>query len=80
VWTNGGFFRANAGDVTWRVERTADLSGSAWDTIATKQGSQPWSGPAAIEETDNGSVKLVLVHDLDSSPKQRYLRLRVTHP
>ena len=85
VWTNGGFAvrfpRANADDITWRVERAADLSGHAsWDTLATKQGSQPWSGPAVVEETDNGSLKLVLVHDPDSSAKQHYLRLRVTRP
>ena len=49
-------------------------------TLATKQGSQPWSGPAVVEETDNGSLKLVLVHDPDSSAKQHYLRLRVTRP
>ena len=85
VWTNGGFAvqfpRAIADDVTWRVERAADLSGQAsWENIATKQGSLPWSGSAVVEETDYGSRKLVLAHEPDSSPKQRYLRLRVTRP
>jgi hypothetical protein len=85
VWTNGVFAvrfpRATADDITWRVERAGDLSGNAsWDTIATKQGSQPWSGPAVVEEMDNGSQKLVLVHDPDPSAKQRYLRLQVTRP
>jgi hypothetical protein len=84
VWTNGGFAirfpRANADDITWRVERAGDLSGDAsWDTIATKQGAQPWSGPAVVEETDNGSGKLVLVYDPDSSATQHYLRLQVSH-
>ena len=85
VWTNGGFAlrfpRADVNDISWWVEGKADLSGSAsWDSLATKQGSQPWSGPAAVEETDNGSLKLVLVHDPDSSARQHYLRLRVTRP
>lgn len=85
VWTNGGFAvrfqRSNADDVTLRVERTADLSGPAsWDIIALKDGSQPWEGRALVEETDNGSGAVVLVHDPDSTRKQRYLRLQVTHP
>jgi hypothetical protein len=86
VWTNGGFAvrfpRATADDITWLVQRTADLSApAAWATIATRQGSQPWSGPAAVEEADNGSLKLVLVQDPpDSSAKQHYLRLQVTRP
>ena len=85
VWTNGGFAvrfpRSTADDITWRVERAGDLSGAgSWDTIALKQGSQPWSGPAAVEEADNGSRKLVLAHDPDPSAKQHYLRLQVTRP
>jgi hypothetical protein len=85
VWTNGGFAvrfpRADADDITWLVEGTADLSAPAsWDTIAIKQDGQPWSGPATVEETTNGPGLLVLVHDPYSTVKQRYLRLQVTRP
>jgi hypothetical protein len=85
VWTNGGFAvqfpRANADDITWLVEGTAELTAPVpWATIAVKHGGQPWSGSAAVEETDNGSGSLVLVHDPNSSAKQRYLRLQVTRP
>ena len=85
VWTNGGFAlqfpRAEVSDITWWVEGAEDLFGSAsWGSLATKQGSQPWSGPAAVEEMDNGSLKLVLVHDPDSSARQHYVRLRITRP
>jgi hypothetical protein len=85
VWTNGGFAvrftRSTADDVSWDVERAAAMSAHpSWEIIATKQGSQLWSGPAAVEEWDNGSRKLVLVHDPDSSATQHYLRLRVTRP
>ena len=85
VWTNGGFAvrfpRAIADDITWLVERTAAMSAHpSWESIATKHGSQPWSGPAAVEETDSGLGELVLVHDPDSSARQHYLRLRITRP
>ena len=83
VWTNGAFAlrfpRSAADDITWRIQSAGRLDGpSAWSTIATKHGAQPWSGPAVVEETDNGSGKLVLVHQPDPSYRTLYLRLQVT--
>ena len=85
VWTNGSFAvrfpRALVDDITWQVESATNLSGFVpWTSIATKQGNQPWTGPATVDETANGSGKLVLVHDPASSAQQHYLRLRVNRP
>jgi hypothetical protein len=85
VRTNGGFAvqfpRADVDDVTWQVQGSTNLSGSVfWENLATKSGNMPWSGPAQVEETDQGAVKWVLVFDPDSSASQRFLRLQISRP
>ena len=85
IWTNGSFAvqfpRADVDDVTWQVQGATNLSGSVfWESLTTKSGSQPWSGPAQVEEIDQGAGKLVLVLDPDSSASQHFLRLQVSRP
>jgi hypothetical protein len=85
VWTKGAFAvrfpRSTADDITWRVQSADSLSAAAvWDTLATKHGTQPWSGHVVVEETDNGSGKLVLVCEPGSPRRPHYLRVQVTRP
>ncbi len=82
-FTNGflvvQFPRANVPDVTWRVERATALS-NAWQSIATKQGAQNWTGPATVQESDNGTTKTVIVTDPAGPGPEHFIRLRVTQP
>jgi hypothetical protein len=84
MWTNGTFAiqfpRALADDITWNIERSADLSVPMWELIASKQGNQPWTGSATVNETDSGSGKFVSVTDPASADAAHFVRLRVTRP
>lgn len=63
-------------DLTYTVEASNDLS--TWTTIATKNFSASWSGPAAVTvgNPNNGFVR-VNVHDAGGTSR-RFVRLRVT--
>ncbi len=85
VWTNGNFAiqfpRANVSDITWFVEETSALSDNpTWAIIASKQGTQPWAGPATVQETDNNGTENVSVLDPDSTANAHYVRLRISRP
>ena len=85
LWTNGTFViqfpRAAVDDITWNVEGTTSLStNTSWYPIATKQGTQPWTGSATVQETDNNGAKLVSIIDPNSSSTEHYIRLRVIRP
>jgi hypothetical protein len=70
------FPRSNGDDISWHVERATSLSLNDWQPIATKQGLQPWTGPATVDEINN----VVSVTDSDSTASEHYFRLRVTRP
>jgi hypothetical protein len=74
------FRRADFDDVTWHVERATSLPNSTWVDIATKPSGQTWTGPATVQETDNGTIKTVIVTDSTSTAREHYIRLRVTQP
>jgi hypothetical protein len=82
VATNGLFVvqfpRIDANDITWYVERATSLSLNDWQAIATKQGTQPWSGSATVQETTTGATTLVSVTDSNSTATEHYIRLRVS--
>lgn len=85
LWTNNTFViqfpRAQVDDITWNIERTTALTpNTTWEILATKQGAQPWTGPATIQETDNNGPKLVTETDPDTSATAHYVRLRITRP
>lgn len=83
-FTNGSFAvqfpRATVNDVTWYVERATTLSSATWDTIASNTAGQGWTGPATVQESDNGTGKTVVVSDPDNTGPEHYIRLRVTQP
>ena len=72
------------GGVTLEVLQSAKLDNPEWEPVATRQGANPWSGPA-VElgklrvQPVNGAAKVLveLVETVPDSSDQRFYRLRM---
>ena len=64
--------------VTIRLQSSDTLEPGSWSTIATRDPSTGWSGPAAVTEVPAGGTFAVEIVDPTASPSGRFYRLSMT--
>jgi glucuronoarabinoxylan endo-1,4-beta-xylanase len=62
--------------IEYAIERSADLAG--WTAVATKQGSAPWTGPAAVQSPPVGDGSEQVSVEVGGEGDRVFYRLRLT--
>lgn len=68
----------NATRATIRLQSSETLEATSWSTIATRDPSNGWSGPASVTETPNGDSLEVEIIDSAANGEKRFYRLSLT--